>query len=212
MCPAAPQEGWGEAALRGSGNLARLRGFVTLSEMPTARQPYPHPCASPFWAQPQLLLPCPARAPAQSLCSSCCGEGQTQPDSSPLRAAAGLYLWLWLLWTLFPSLFPCSTHGSQGILGWVIAVPGETKGISHAAVPLTSHYSQFLERGEGREKDREKNINVWLPLSHRLLGTWPATQACVLTGNPTGDPWFAACTQFTEPHQPGLHLLVLYAA
>ena len=23
-----------------------------------------------------------------------------------------------------------------------------------------------LERGEGREKDRERNINVWLPLAH----------------------------------------------
>ena len=29
----------------------------------------------------------------------------------------------------------------------------------------------FLERGEGREKDRERNINVWLPLLHHLLGT-----------------------------------------
>ena len=28
----------------------------------------------------------------------------------------------------------------------------------------------FLERGEGREKERERIINVWLPLSHPLLG------------------------------------------
>ena len=34
---------------------------------------------------------------------------------------------------------------------------------------------------------RERNINVWLPLTHPLLGTWPATQACVLTGNRTCD-------------------------
>ena len=34
----------------------------------------------------------------------------------------------------------------------------------------------------------EKNINVWLPLTHSLLGTWPATQACALTGNQTSDP------------------------
>ena len=39
----------------------------------------------------------------------------------------------------------------------------------------------FLERGEGRER----NINVWLPLKCPLLGTWPATQACALTGNGT---------------------------
>ena len=41
----------------------------------------------------------------------------------------------------------------------------------------------FLERGEGREKERERNINVWLPLAFPLLGAWPATQACALTGN-----------------------------
>ena len=44
----------------------------------------------------------------------------------------------------------------------------------------------YLERG--REEERERNINVWFPLVHPLLGTWPATQACALTGNPTGDP------------------------
>ena len=46
----------------------------------------------------------------------------------------------------------------------------------------------FTFRGEGWEKERDRNINVWLPLSCPLLGTWPATQACVLTGNRTGDP------------------------
>ena len=46
----------------------------------------------------------------------------------------------------------------------------------------------FLERREGREKERERNINVWLPLMHPPRGTWPATQACALTGSRTGDP------------------------
>ena len=32
----------------------------------------------------------------------------------------------------------------------------------------------FLDRVEGREKDR--SINMWLPLMRPLLGTWPATQ------------------------------------
>ena len=41
----------------------------------------------------------------------------------------------------------------------------------------------FLDRGEGREKEGEKNINVWLPLECPLLGTWPSTQACAPTGN-----------------------------
>ena len=55
----------------------------------------------------------------------------------------------------------------------------------------------FLERGEGREKERER-INVWLPVTRPQLGTWPATQACVLTGNRTGDLWF---------HRPALNPL-----
>ena len=33
----------------------------------------------------------------------------------------------------------------------------------------------------------ERNINVWLPLTHPLLGTWSATQAGALNGNQTGD-------------------------
>ena len=31
-------------------------------------------------------------------------------------------------------------------------------------------------------------MNMWLPLAHPPLGTWPATQACALTGNLTSDP------------------------
>ena len=46
----------------------------------------------------------------------------------------------------------------------------------------------FLERVERKEKERERNTNVWLPPTCLLLGTWPATQACALTGNQTGDP------------------------
>ena len=37
----------------------------------------------------------------------------------------------------------------------------------------------FLERGDGKERD----ISAWLPLTHPQIGTWPATQACALTGN-----------------------------
>ena len=40
----------------------------------------------------------------------------------------------------------------------------------------------------GREGERERNINVWLPLRHPLLGTWPTTQACALTRNQTRNP------------------------
>ena len=46
----------------------------------------------------------------------------------------------------------------------------------------------FLESREGKVEERERNINVWLPLTRPLLGTWPATQACALTGDPTSNP------------------------
>ena len=48
----------------------------------------------------------------------------------------------------------------------------------------------FLEREEEREKERERNINVWLPLTHPLLGTWPATQAVPWLGIETATLWF----------------------
>ena len=51
-----------------------------------------------------------------------------------------------------------------------------------------SFFLSFLDRGEGREKEKERNINVWLPLACPLLGTWPETQACALTGNRTSNP------------------------
>ena len=35
----------------------------------------------------------------------------------------------------------------------------------------------FIFRGEVREKERDRNISVWLPLTCPLPGTWPATQA-----------------------------------
>ena len=42
----------------------------------------------------------------------------------------------------------------------------------------------FLQRGEGRKKEGERNINVWLPLARPLLGTWPTTQASARTHDP----------------------------
>ena len=44
----------------------------------------------------------------------------------------------------------------------------------------------FLEKEEGREKEMERNISQ-LPLTQPQLGTWPAAQACALTGNRTGN-------------------------
>ena len=51
----------------------------------------------------------------------------------------------------------------------------------------------FLERKEGREKERERNMCEryidWLPLARLQLGMWPTTQAQALTGNPTNNLW-----------------------
>ena len=41
----------------------------------------------------------------------------------------------------------------------------------------------------GREEERERNINVWLPLTRPLLGTWPATQACALDWESNQQPF-----------------------
>ena len=46
----------------------------------------------------------------------------------------------------------------------------------------------FIFRVRGSEKDRERNISVWLPLERPLLGTWLTTQACASTGNGISDP------------------------
>ena len=46
----------------------------------------------------------------------------------------------------------------------------------------------FLEKGGGREKKRERNINVWLPVAYPQLG------------------WLQGSIQSTEPYQLGLSL------
>ena len=66
----------------------------------------------------------------------------------------------------------------------------------------------FRERG--REKQRERNINVWLPLTCPLLGTWPATQARALDWESNQWPFNSqAGAQSTEPHQPGLNTIII---
>ena len=48
----------------------------------------------------------------------------------------------------------------------------------------------IFREGKGGRK-RERNINVWLLLVRHLLGTWPTTQACALTGMKLVTLWFA---------------------
>ena len=49
----------------------------------------------------------------------------------------------------------------------------------------------FIFRERGREGERQGNINVWLPLIHPPLGTWPTTQACAWLGIEPVTLWFA---------------------
>ena len=63
----------------------------------------------------------------------------------------------------------------------------------------------FLHRGEGRKKERERNINVWLPLmcppTRDLARTPGMCPDCESNWRPFGSQ---ACAQSTDPHQPGL--------
>ena len=62
----------------------------------------------------------------------------------------------------------------------------------------------FLERAEGKEKERERNINVWLPLSCSLLGTWARNPGKCPDWESNQRPFGSqAGTQPTEPRQPG---------
>ena len=40
---------------------------------------------------------------------------------------------------------------------------------------LFKRFYLFIFRERRREGERERNINLWLPLVCPLLGTWPAT-------------------------------------
>ena len=78
------------------------------------------------------------------------------------------------------------------------------KVFSHRSFFLSFIYL-FLDSGEGRQKERERNSNVWLPLTCPLLGSWPAAQACALDWESNQWPFgLQASAQSTEPHQPGL--------
>ena len=45
----------------------------------------------------------------------------------------------------------------------------------------------YFKREEKGGRKRERDINVWLPLTCPHPGAWPATQAGALTGNETGN-------------------------
>ena len=66
----------------------------------------------------------------------------------------------------------------------------------------------FLDRREGWEKE-ERNISVWLPLMCPLLGTWPHNPGMCPDWELSQGPFSSqAGTQSTEPHQPGLYIVL----
>ena len=105
-----------------------------------------------------------------------------------------------------PSIFPKSMSLSHSLRSCIIVTLSVT--CNWWQVFFKRCYL-FLDRREGREKERKRNINLWLPLMSPLLGTWPATQACTLTGNWTEDP--LVCKPVLNPltYQPG-HSLVSF--
>ena len=70
-----------------------------------------------------------------------------------------------------------------------------TKQITKVPKGVFLRFYLFLETG--RETD------VWLPCVHPHLDIRPTTQACALTGNPTGEPFgLQAAARSTEPQKP----------
>ena len=69
----------------------------------------------------------------------------------------------------------------------------------------------FLERVEGREKERKRNINVWLPLTHPHWGPGWQPDTCSDWASNWGPFGPQAGTQSTEPHQPGPNFIFLYS-
>ena len=62
----------------------------------------------------------------------------------------------------------------------------------------------FLERWKGREKKRERNINVWLPLEYPPTGDLACHPGMCPDRESNWRPFGSqAGTQSTEPHQPG---------
>ena len=71
-------------------------------------------------------------------------------------------------------------------------------GITCYSPRLFKRFYLFLERGEGRETSVCERYRDQLSLLYPQLGTWPTTQACVLTGIRAGNLSF---------HRPALNPL-----
>ena len=69
-------------------------------------------------------------------------------------------------------------------------------------------YLFIYKEREGRKKERERNVNVWLPLTCSPLGTWPTTQGMCPDWESNQWPFgLQTGTQSSDSHQPGCNIL-----
>ena len=113
-------------------------------------------------------------------------------------------------------LVPCS-HSHMGapiqrplcsrppwLCGWLTAAPYSCPSLHLSIFKKESIYLS-LERGNGREKERERNINVWLSLVHPPTGNLAHTPDMCPDWESNQRPFgLHAGAQSTEPHQLGL--------
>ena len=69
-----------------------------------------------------------------------------------------------------------------------LSIPFFFKGSHIFFFYFCSDFIYLSPDGEGREKEKERNITVWLPLVRPPLGSHRQPQACAPTGNRTSDP------------------------
>ena len=90
--------------------------------------------------------------------------------------------------------------GSRGEAGEGVCVKGGGRGRQR----FFKRIDLFIFREREREGEREGNLNVQLPPTCPIVGTWPTTQAMCPDWESNRQPFgLQACAQPTELHQPG---------
>ena len=117
----------------------------------------------------------------------------------------------WALWGL--SCWRASHLGVRlGSQGALRVSPRGSRDLHSIYLFFNIFTSLFLKRGEGKEKER--NINVWLPLTHPPTGslTWPGNLDMCPDWESNQTPFgLQAGAQSPEPHQPGQDLHFNYS-
>ena len=134
--------------------------------------------------------------PGGTLASDNVASTWSLPFQQPTHGRVSSFVrWEAQLMSLVKQLFMCNLkHGNFFNKQTCIFFPSVRHRILCSRHIISLHLFFFFKdciyfwREEKGGRKRERNINVCLPLVCPLLGTWPVTQACALTGNRTGDP------------------------